>query len=570
MLPNGALRRPPVFAPRTGSAVLGRAAASSQPIGGAHIRTPSSAARAFVSHTRTLSASSSTQPATHHSRQGTETVLRRRTLSVSGSGPLPGDSGAHDVSAAGSQSRNVVAARVSASTPQQTGRVASASDLRAIEARVTRLEENSQSSSGGGASQESAFSASESQRSELTLLGRNASGGPSAPPEPKGHEASTIKLHFRRLVYLGYGGVKTGAELVRQPYPDRGSWPKHPPSRIDDEEEADDAGLTSGNQIRLHLIRPYRDPVNQGQLRKTFRFMLSHRKQCGVPPEMSPEELVASCASTFKGWVREYTQSLTASGQKKKQESQSRARLSASRKRKAGGRSKALRLHRYCYFADGSKVAKPSKKQGPVEAANVRRGAVRADLEFAVQLYAMATRKTNRQRPTSPTKPAGPMMVSAMSLVEKLEQLEKQRARVRKPAKPILPPTRQATVPLNFTLPSTIRRWMVAKSWAEANKDACLDVSDNAGPFQGKYSVTTGPKEWGPDPDWELKEETGANRNDRDEDEDEDLDLLGNGDEDEDEDFDLPGFGNDAEKGDEDDEQDNEDDEEDDELLPDL
>ncbi|CAD6921899.1 unnamed protein product, partial [Tilletia controversa] len=333
MLPNGALRRPPVFAPRTGSAVLGRAAASSQPIGGAHIRTPSSAARAFVSHTRTLSASSSTQPATHHSRQGTETVLRRRTLSVSGSGPLPGDSGAHDVSAAGSQSRNVVAARVSASTPQQTGRVASASDLRAIEARLTRLEESS-------------------------------------------HEASTIKLHFRRLVYLGYGGVKTGAELVRQPYPDRGSCPKHPPSRIDDEEEADDAGLTSGNQIRLHLIRPYKDPVNQGQLRKTFRFMLSHRKQCGVPPEMSPEELVASCASTFKGWVREYTQSLTASGQKKKRESQSRARLSASRKRKAGGRSKALRLHRYCYFSDGSKVAKPSKKQGPVEAANVRRGAV--------------------------------------------------------------------------------------------------------------------------------------------------------------------------------------------------
>ncbi|KAE8240275.1 hypothetical protein A4X03_0g8561, partial [Tilletia caries] len=523
MLPNGALRRPPVFAPRTGSAVLGRAAASSQPIGGAHIRTPSSAARAFVSHTRTLSASSSTQPATHHSRQGTETVLRRRTLSVSGSGPLPGDSGAHDVSAAGSQSRNVVAARVSASTPQQTGRVASASDLRAIEARVTRLEENSQSSSGGGASQESAFSASESQRSELTLLGRNASGGPSAPPEPKGHEASTIKLHFRRLVYLGYGGVKTGAELVRQPYPDRGSCPKHPPSRIDDEEEADDAGLTSGNQIRLHLIRPYRDPVNQGQLRKTFRFMLSHRKQCGVPPEMSPEELVASCASTFKGWVREYTQSLTASGQKKKQESQSRARLSASRKRKAGGRSKALRLHRYCYFADGSKVAKPSKKQGPVEAANVRRGAVRADLEFAVQLYAMCDEEDEQTAPDVPdeagwsddglsdgerTGAAARRRIGvpwrSKSLVKKLEQLEKQRARVRKPAKPILPPTRQATVPLNFTLPSTIRRWMVAKSWAEANKDACLDVSDNAGPFQGKYSVTTGPKEWGPDPDWEL------------------------------------------------------------------
>ncbi|KAE8255154.1 hypothetical protein A4X13_0g3141 [Tilletia indica] len=45
---------------------------------------------------------------------------------------------------------------------------------------------------------------------------------------------------------------------------------------------------------------------------------------------------------------------------------------------------------------------------------------------------------------------------------------------------------------------------MVAQSWAEANEDCCADVSDNAGPYQGPYSVTKDAKAWGIDPDWTV------------------------------------------------------------------
>ncbi|KAE8240330.1 hypothetical protein A4X13_0g7854 [Tilletia indica] len=275
--------------------------------------------------------------------------------------------------------------RTSSSPVQPIGRSATAADMRSLEERVLRLEESqSQSSSQTqpGSGVVVSQNALDRQRNAVARLGRNASGGPSAPPAPKRHIDPKIKRSFRRLVYLGYGGVKGGAEAVRLPYPGRGAWPKHPPPQavegsgtehvLSAEEE-----LTTGNQIRLHYGRRYTDAVNQNQLRKLFRYMLSHRTRCGVPADMTYEELVAQCASTFRGWVKEYTRSLSAAGRKKKQVALSRSRLASRCQRKAESRGTALRLRRYFFFSDGSKVIKSG---GDDEAGRVRRGAVRADL----------------------------------------------------------------------------------------------------------------------------------------------------------------------------------------------
>ncbi|KAE8218633.1 hypothetical protein CF319_g7530 [Tilletia indica] len=475
-------------------------------IRGSHSRTPSNARRrtSSLNHSRTPSSSQQINPLHNRTPSSSQHIASQQ--------PTP-HSHALDPSA------------VPFHTGPHTGRMATAAELRLMEERLTRLEELSQSVSVGVSSQDPGFSVSDRQRDEVARLGRNASGGPSAPPQANEHSDLKLLRTFRRLVYMGYGGAKGGQDITVQPYPGRGAWPKHPPSPLDDDAELDQARsaedeLTSGNQIRLHYGRPYTDAINQGQLRKTFRYMLSHRKRCGVPADMSSEELVARCRSTFKGWVREYTRSLSAAGRKKKRLALSRSCLAARRKRKAGSRAKASRMDRYYFLSDGSKVAKSGD---PDELGRVRRGAVRADIEFAVQAPVMSDEEDEWEtietehdvdnwsddvimsdggRPGREVRRRLGIPWRSKSLISRLELLDKKRKR--QPSKPILPPNRLCDLPPNFTLPSNIRRWMVAESWAEANEDACVDVSDNAGPFQGPYSVSKGAKEWGPDPDWSI------------------------------------------------------------------
>ncbi|KAE8259244.1 hypothetical protein A4X13_0g1147 [Tilletia indica] len=466
------------------------------------------------------------------------TPLRHRTLPPAQSQ----DSALHARSSLAASQNATSPIRTSSSSGQSTGRSANASELRALEERVVRLEESlsharsqSQSGSGDAASQSTTFSPSDRQRTALARLGRNASGGPSAPPVAKQHASSKLLRSFRRLVYLGYGGVKGAAELVRQPYPGRGAWPKHPPSQADEDAGVDpvlstEDELTSGNQIRLDYSRRFLDAVNQKQLRKTFQYMLSHRKRCGVPVDMTLEELIAQCASTFKGWVKEYTRSLSAAGRKKKKLALTLSCLSSRRKRKADSRAKAMRLRRYFFFSDGTKILKSGSAE---ELSRVSRSAVRADLEFAVQDVAISDEE-DEWEPLEPNHGKGPIGVRdeldwsedellsegeggqrgrkvrrrvgipwrSACLLEVFALLD--RKRTRQPDKPILPPTRLRQLPTNFTLPSTVRRWMVAESWAEEHKDCCGDVSDNAGPFQGPYSVASAAKAWGGDPDWTI------------------------------------------------------------------
>ncbi|CAD6898975.1 unnamed protein product [Tilletia controversa] len=411
------------------------------------------------------------------------------------------------------------------------GRTASAAEVRTLEERVAILEELLESATSGVASQ-SAQVTTRKQRKELNRLGRNPNGGPSAPPISRKHRTPKLHASFRRLVYVGYGGLRGGKNIVKQAYPARGAWPKHPPSHSTEtsgpsESQSAEQELTSGDQLRLHLGRPYNDPINQNQLRRYFRYMLAHRQRCGVPPDMTLEELIARCAVTFDGWATEYTRSLSSTGQKKKEAALARSVETSRRERKSVARAKALRIDRYYLFSDGAKVSKPKEKD---DARQVRQGAVRADVEFAVQKFVMSDEEDewvpveDKGKGRAPRRsssdadsdndgmdedPSGytarrrvGLIWRSACLISQLESLDKKRKR--QPAKITLPPRRLQDVPPGFTLPSNIRRWMVARSWAEANPDACVDVSDNAGPFEDRFSVVKAAKDWGEDPDWSM------------------------------------------------------------------
>ncbi|KAE8184547.1 hypothetical protein A4X06_0g8453 [Tilletia controversa] len=477
------------------------------------LRTSPTGPGRMVSHSRSLSNSQPTAhertPSRSSAFPATQPTAHERTSSSSRSGAPP-----------------------NSQQSQHSGRTASAADYRALEERVAILEESTRSAARSevAEAQDSEFAPSVRQRKELNQLSRNASGGPSAPPVAKVHDCK-IYRHFRRLVHIGYGGVRGGRSIVKLPYPRRGAWPKHPPSQSISTTGAEQDGiaedeLTSGDQIRLDYARSYTDPVNQRQLRSTFRYMLAHRQRCGVPVDMSLEDLIAKCATTFNGWVIEYTRSLSSAGRQKKKVALKRSCHSARRKRKAGSRAKALRLHRYSFLSDGAKVAKTNQAD---EARRVRLGAVRADVEFTVQPCAMSDEEDewevieNGKAPVRPSNDSSDAEGDGLSdggrpgrhvrrrvgiewrsscLISKLEELDKKRSR--QPSKPILPPNRLRPLPQGFTLPSSVRRWMVARSWADANEDSCEHVSDNAGPFRGPYSVTTGAKDWGQDPDWTI------------------------------------------------------------------
>ncbi|CAD6915286.1 unnamed protein product [Tilletia controversa] len=413
-----------------------------------------------------------------------------------------------------------------ASTATHTGqtastthvRSASAAHLRSLEERVASVEEQLRASSGSNvASQSTPFSTTPRQRKELSRLGRNPNGGPSAPPISKKQSHTKLRRHFRRLVYVGYGSVRGGKNIVRLLYPTRGSWPRHASSSqsisasASGETQTAEEELTSGNQLRLHFGRPYNDPINQTQLRSYFKYMLAHRHRCGVPADMTLEELIVVCATTFDGWATAYTRSLSSAGRRMAEAAKARACHAARRARKATARAGALRLHRYYFFSDGAKV--PKTPNDAEESRHVRRGAVRADVEFAAQPCVMSDEEEEDEPADDdssdndgmePDRVRRRVAVEWRSacLVTRLEGLDKKRKR--QPYKRILPPTKLRTLPPGFTLPSSIRRWMVARSWAEQNQDDCVDVSDNAGPFQGPYSVTNGAKDWGEDPDWSM------------------------------------------------------------------
>ncbi|KAE8229799.1 hypothetical protein CF326_g5221 [Tilletia indica] len=383
----------------------------------------------------------------------------------------------------------------------------------AIMNRLSELEARQDASeSSQGSSQSSNLSLpTESQAEALSQLQMNAQAGPSAPPVSHVHRHSEILTNWRRIIYARAGIIDTATHIWELEWPRASMWPKHPATYEADDSEPVAAGLPGGQvlirQLRANFAKPFRHEVNQSQFRPTWTYMLSNRRAFGIPVDMTREQLVKICAVTFEGWQRKYRESQTPEGRARREAATKRSVAASRTKRKADSRRDALQMNQFFFFNNGSKTkrsgATSAHKRSTQTAASdlpaARRGAVRADVEFAVQTIAMSdedddwedfgdgTGREARRRLGVPWRSA--------ELIAKLEEGDKRRMRNRQLT--IFPPKAYKDLPVSFVLPSNVRRWMVSESWATAHPSACLDVSDNAGPYKGPFAVARGQKEWG-------------------------------------------------------------------------
>ncbi|KAL9934795.1 hypothetical protein V8E36_006570 [Tilletia maclaganii] len=315
--------------------------------------------------------------------------------------------------------------------------------------------------------------------------------GPAAPPEPSSHSYSRLRAEFRALLEFFMDCIEVGLRpwQIKRPTSQRG-WPM----RTVHGENGEAPSL-------VRCTRPAWDEgwmsrTNQAECRPLIDMMLAQRGAHGVPAEMTREQLVRVLASTFNHYRREFRDAASEAGRLKKQRIKKRSVVSSRLKGKHKKRLVSLGLNRVVRFADGTQVVRTRATAATLRARKDKR---RADLEFAAQVRAQSPFVDGHG-----VLPNGercdiwvPMHVPWRSrdLIEVLHNADANSAR--RPAIHVGECQVTVALPEGFRLPSSIRRWMVASDWAEDHPEACADVSDNAGPFEGEFKVAAGPEEWG-------------------------------------------------------------------------
>ncbi|KAE8228981.1 hypothetical protein CF326_g6064 [Tilletia indica] len=339
-----------------------------------------------------------------------------------------------------------------------------------------------------------------SQQAALSELCLNAAAGPSAPPSSRAHSDNDLFWNFRRVCYERAGiDHQSKTEIWQLPRPrSHRHWPTHPPNYEGEDDEprnADDDGFLL---LRPNFAESWMHPSNKEQFDSVLKYLLAHRKSCKVPPDLTLAQLRTRCRRTFDGWKYQYGLSQSEEGRARQSAAKDQARVNSKKGRKCSGRSSALGIKKFVHFSNGSKVERPSD---PSTVLRVRRGAVRADIEFAMQNKVMSPdEKIWEANPEG----EGRWVVRALilewrsrTLNEKMMQADKKRIVNDQYVR--LPPLRKANLPADFKLPSDFRRWMVDEEWARSNPEAVSEVSINAGPFGNcPFAVSTGAEDWGP------------------------------------------------------------------------
>ncbi|KAE8240509.1 hypothetical protein A4X13_0g7767 [Tilletia indica] len=316
--------------------------------------------------------------------------------------------------------------------------------------------------------------------------------GPTAPPGKKKHLYSRLRRSFRTMVEAKMGGGKKKPYEYEWPT-SASSWPRRTVRGKDGREDREIMLL------RINWAKTYMDESNQVQLRPVYDVLLRYRKDYGVPAAMTREELITYLGKSFTNWVKEHKLRQTSKGRQQIAREKARSKLHASRRTKRTGRTQASCVLSTVRYADGSTLARTQENKSTISVERCLD--LRADVEFAVQIAVHSPDET-----TTETMPNGetrvvlrPLFVPWRSrqLIEVLHGFDKS-LKVRRQRE-----TRacRATfdLPVNFRLPSTIRRWMVSSDYAEKYPEACVNVSDNAGPFdeESSFRVIGSKKAWG-------------------------------------------------------------------------
>ncbi|KAE8226868.1 hypothetical protein CF326_g7641 [Tilletia indica] len=364
-----------------------------------------------------------------------------------------------------------------------------------MEARQAQLEENVSASSRPA----STAQRTSSSRSPLRQLNLNTGGGPSAPPTRKQQQHRTIHTSFRTLAEIrsGIRGSKTKIHQLQAPRNLR-DLPLHPVSYTPRPEEpvrsvrsaSQGTATRRAQMLRLNLDLAYEHAFNQTQLNALYHHMMHNRDEFGVPASMTVEKLKRLCKTSFKNWRKAKRRSPEAA--KKLQE---RTVRYARQDRKAASRSNAMDMGKHLRFADGTTL--------PFSVENVDGSAshgARADIDFACQRRCMSPEvdateeKDNGEQ--RQIRIRVPVPWRSKELIRTLEDADEERDT--NPLRHSRPGTDQEVeTEDDLILPSSIRRWMVSEEWMMQNEDACRDVSDNVGPYEGPFAVASGPKAWG-------------------------------------------------------------------------
>ncbi|KAE8227925.1 hypothetical protein CF326_g7161 [Tilletia indica] len=302
----------------------------------------------------------------------------------------------------------------------------------------------------------------------------SASSGPIAAPGGRKHYLARIRRSWRRLLEQKMGDGRKRPYEYNWPT-SMSAWPVRLVRGRDGEPDRE------VRYLRLNYSKPYKHEDNQGQLRPLFSYLLTHRQQNGVPANMTREELVSMMAVSFNYLRRQNRLRASRSGRAQAAKEKTRSQLHARKRTKRKGRMDALNVRNEVKFADGSVVGRTDGAKAELYR---RRYDMRADIEFAVQTLVHSPETTETERTRGGERVvARPLHMEwrSRNLNRVLHTLDDEAIRVR----PYLVRECQAVfqLPSTFRLPSTVRRWMVSSEWQERHPNACLDVSDNAGPF---------------------------------------------------------------------------------------
>ncbi|KAL9935284.1 hypothetical protein V8E36_005632 [Tilletia maclaganii] len=325
--------------------------------------------------------------------------------------------------------------------------------------------------------------------------------GPSAPPQPSRRANRATCTSIRRLFYYRAGiGPGSKARIWELPVPrNNHEWPVHP---LDYQREDGIEPWTSRvgpNGVAEEHVKMFRGDLTQSiysnfnapQVFPICRYAMANKAAFGMRDDMTWEQLMALINKIWKGWQRQHK-----THKPKREEVNKRAAIASRQARKGLVRWVALGLSSFCHFANGSKLPRP---KDPSDSVKVRGTATLADLEFATLNLVQSPEEIEYEQRDDgiriQCRRRYGLSFRSAELVAALEKGDLNRES--QPTKPILPPVEYFSLPSDFTLPSTVRRWMVSKTFADAHPHACRRVSDNAGPYVGPFAVAHGPLEWG-------------------------------------------------------------------------
>ncbi|KAE8236685.1 hypothetical protein A4X13_0g9063, partial [Tilletia indica] len=319
--------------------------------------------------------------------------------------------------------------------------------------------------------------------------------GPRAPPRARKHQVARIRRNWRRLLQEKMGDAR------KKPY--EYDWPSSlsswPVRIVRGRPGAPDRRV---RLLRLNYHRSYKHEDNQGQLRPLFDHLLTHRNQNGVPADMTLEELIGLMSNTYTYFRRQYNLRSSSAGRQRVAREKARSQLHARKRAKRTGRSTTGGFTEYARFADGTELRRIAANRVEI---NKRRHEMRADIEFGFQTLVHSPEITESE-PTidglfrTVTRPLS-LPWRSRRLENMIHELDTHVSRVRPyEARPSLAFFRLSS---KFTLPSSVRRWMVSSEWAEEYPETCVNVSYNAGPFgvenqhRKGFAVADSASEWG-------------------------------------------------------------------------